>query len=194
MAEGFLVAAWAAGIVEGGSVLKQATCKDEGFASLLLPSVIYGTVALPMSVIGESPGPALLTKFHSQAVFPMDMDMNKNMDKNRNRNMNTPAAPTPFRDEQPIDNSLSMIHRVRQENRSKHQPTIQKSGSSNSSSSSKGSSNPHRYFATLDRRQALATPLAESMRRLRLVFLVPVWSACIFNNNNLVERAYKSRL
>jgi hypothetical protein len=147
MAEGFLVAAWAAGIVEGGSVLKQAT-KDESFASLLLPSVVYGTVALPMSVIGESPGPALLAMFHSQVVLPRD----------------TPA-PTPSRDERPIDNSIPMIQRVRQENRSKHQPAIQ-TGSSKSSKVS----NPNRYFATLDGRQALATPLAESMRRLRLVF------------------------
>jgi hypothetical protein len=147
MAEGFLVAAWAAGIVEGGSVLKQAT-KDESFASLLLPSVVYGTVALPMSVIGESPGPALLTMLHSQVVLPMD----------------TPA-PTPSRDERPVDNSMPMIQRVRQENRFKHQPAIQ-IGSSKSSKIS----NPHRYFATLEGRQALATPMAESMRRLRLVF------------------------
>jgi hypothetical protein len=40
MAEGFLVAAHAAAVVEGGSsVLKQAI-KDESFASLLLPSVV----------------------------------------------------------------------------------------------------------------------------------------------------------
>ena len=147
MAEGFLVAAWAAGIVEGGSVLKQAT-KDESLTSLLLTSVVYGTVALPMSVIGESPGPAFFAKFHSEDVLPMD----------------TPA-PTPSRDERPIDNSMPMIQRVRQENRSKLQPAIQ-----TGSSKSINVSNSHRYFATLEGRQALATPLAESMRRLRLVF------------------------
>jgi hypothetical protein len=69
MAEPFFLAAWTAGMIEGASILSHEKSKSQkaeddetfGLTNFVLPSIVYGAAALPMSLIGESPGPALVS-------------------------------------------------------------------------------------------------------------------------------------
>ena len=81
--EPLLAAAFAVGVVEGISILsyseqqlKESMNNDYNYinkrseksvslTSLILPSMMYGTIALPMSIVGGSPGPAILDLLHS---------------------------------------------------------------------------------------------------------------------------------
>lgn len=68
-------AAFIAGIVEGRSVLKHYCENDEKSSgseqtqSLLVPSLVYGTLSLPLTVIGSSPSVELVSRF-SQLEIP----------------------------------------------------------------------------------------------------------------------------
>jgi hypothetical protein len=167
MAESIFLAAWATGIVEGGSVLRhyaqqqpnastsnKHSSNDGNVASLLLPSIIYGTAAMPMSVIGESPGPALLL------LLPMSPKIEF-----------TPKSSSADDNLQPLENfpldsnNLSMIELARKENRIIMARQKQ--------SLTAAVPNWSHYFATLsgNRNRALQPPLAESMRRIRLLLV-----------------------
>jgi len=77
--ESLLAAAFAAGTLEGASILSsyssnrseenaekynsssmKMSSSSNAALSLILPSLVYGTIALPMSIIGTSPGPGII--------------------------------------------------------------------------------------------------------------------------------------
>ena len=71
MEESLFLAAFVAGVAEGSEVLSyyRSLSKNNvnnnkstttSSPSLFIPSIMYGSMAMPMSIIGESPGPALL--------------------------------------------------------------------------------------------------------------------------------------
>lgn len=71
MADFFLVAAWAAGVVEGAAVLSHS---EEKFPSYVLPAISYGTCALPLSIFGASPGPAMMASLPFAPIRFKDPD------------------------------------------------------------------------------------------------------------------------
>ena len=168
MADPFFIlagAAWITGIVEGSSVLKHyhdgeqsKQTKDNTSSSLyVIPSVFYGTLALPMSLIGESPGPALISILPLAPGISLDqsassksssLDSSNNTSDHHNLSMIQLARK---------DNKLFMAQKMRQQQQQKVGRYVSADHWSD-------------YFATLDRK-TLPTPLAESMRRMRLLFL-----------------------
>jgi hypothetical protein len=158
MAEPFLLAAWVTGILEGGSVLKEHARNNKNDVpsiSLLVPSLLYGTFAMPMSLIGESPGPALISLFPMapKIAIPEDRRQPPPMQGEHSADATTSSSSS--------SSNVSMIELARKENRmimaQRRRPLASFPRWSH-------------YFATLQQ-QRLPTPMAESMRRLRFLVL-----------------------
>lgn len=175
--EGFLVAAWAAGVVEGVSLLSlarknppadQPVDTNATKASLMIvPAVLYGTLSLPLSLIGASPGPTLIR------CLPFVPNIEALEDSLLPPRVST--SPSPLAAEvqsQAIQKGKRRQDLLRAENRSRYL------ASSSSASPSSLSTTIHptsktaatRYISTLDGHALLPTPVAESMRRSRFLF------------------------
>ncbi len=62
MADPYLfVGMWAAGVVEGASVLSHHAPKKNA-ALFIVPSLLYGTFLVPLGVVGALPGPGAFIK------------------------------------------------------------------------------------------------------------------------------------
>lgn len=75
----FFAAAWTTGIIEGASILARAKQERDAAPSapvspqLLFPAVLYGSVSLPLGLIGASPGPSIIGHLpfapNAEAIF-----------------------------------------------------------------------------------------------------------------------------
>ena len=190
MAEFFFATAWAAGVLEGGSLLHNAK-KHENAASptMIFPSLLYGTASLPLGLIGASPGPSLVASFpfappisaleSACVVLPVNQPKPANDGtKQSNRPLKkTEKTPTDTGDDQenPISSRSEMIRKVREDNRrslaarrqQQPQPVAPPPKAATHPSSSSATT---KLISTLDGRP-LATPLAEAMRRARFLFI-----------------------
>ena len=65
--EGFVLvtACWIAGVMEGASILSESPIKKMP-SEILVPSLWYGTCALPLSILGASPGPGMISSLPQQ--------------------------------------------------------------------------------------------------------------------------------
>jgi hypothetical protein len=187
--EQLLAAAWLAGVVEGVSVLRHeresiADAKSTLYPHYLLvlpPSLVYGTVALPLGIIGASPGIAMLQSVRLVATPPLIKH-----DKATGATLDTAPTSNKFAAIRSEDSShivagnlnaapKNSLRRLRAENRRVlegmrpgmelplHYPPQPPFNSSTTTLS-------RVYFATLDGRP-LPTPFAEAMRRTRSLLI-----------------------
>lgn len=207
MAEPYIfLAAWAAATAEGASVLnyyhdavnvtratktKSVNKKDDKNAdkvphsAILLPSALYGVLALPMSILGESPGPALISMI---PMAPKHLDVI--LWSGARAEQTSSKMPEMFPEKGGIGSSdiedgndnhsskstirnknydLSMIQMARRQNRM----IVARTNNLKNSPLPNSSPSPlvwSKFFATLERPN-LPTPMAESLRRLRLLLV-----------------------
>ena len=173
--EAFLAVAWAAGVLEGFSVLSLAEGKIDAeqtsettSARIIVPAVLYGTLSLPLSLIGAAPGPTLIGRL----PFAPKIEA---LDNSLLPPLVSTSPPPPAVEVQ----KLTVVHRgkrrpdlLREENRSRYLA----SSSSAAPKSPSPSTYPiaktaaTRYISTLDGHALLPTPLAEALRRSRFLF------------------------
>jgi hypothetical protein len=224
-------------MIEGASILSHEKSKSSkaedaqlGLTTFLLPSIVYGAAALPMSIIGESPGPALVSLIpnfppstttsvpdvlHTASADPESSSLGVahtlsparfsstgNRDGASGQEGLKPNDPARSTTTSATKRHVPMLHRVRMENRMtleaaqnqkkqhlRPQATAMASTSVSPSDAlystrrattayrlatrtSATSTSLTRYFATLDGQAAtLVTPLAESMRRFRILLV-----------------------
>ena len=173
-AEGFLVAAWAAGVLEGASMLSLAREKKQAEQSaetsstrLIIPAVLYGTLSLPLSLIGASPGPTLIGSLpFAPKAEVLDNSLLSPLVSQ------SPPPPAPEVHIQAVHKGKRRLDLLRQENRSRHLASTSSSAaqpllSHTTPPSVKTAAT--RYISTLDGHSQLPTPLAEAMRRSRFL-------------------------
>ncbi|KAI2490500.1 hypothetical protein MHU86_24077 [Fragilaria crotonensis] len=175
--EGFLVAAWAAGVVEGVSLLSlarknppadQPVDTNVTKASLMIvPAVLYGTLSLPLSLIGAAPGPTLIRR------LPFVPNIEALEDSLLPPRVST--SPSPLAAEvqsQAIQKGKRRQDLLRAENRSRYLASSSSAPPSSLSPTIHPTSKTAatRYISTLDGHALLPTPVAESMRRSRFLF------------------------
>lgn len=184
MAEVLLATAWAAGVVEGGSVLVHAAKNDKVSnvsPTLAVPSLLYGTLALPLSVVGASPGPYLISKLpfaptlnalEVQDVEPIPSE-STHKDELKQQQETETSENGESKDEEvsrTISKRNEMIRIVRETNR-RNLARKQQLGAA--PIPWRQPPNPRRtskLLSGLDGRP-LMTPLAEAMRRGRFLFI-----------------------
>ena len=157
-------------------------------SSFLIPSFIYGGLAFPMSLIGESPGPELLAACIPSVrkmLVPILLDQTLPSSSNNNKSKKvSPVIPRLHNNSQQSSQqeenknfgestSKSMIDFARTANRGqKTTITNQSPGIFCSHHSNSRSKQPwSRFASTLDSRYStiLPTPKAELLRRVRLI-------------------------
>jgi len=156
VAEALLAGAWAMGVVEGGSVLTHATTNKKSIVvkpELIVPAIIYGTLSLPLSLIGASPGPSIISKL---PFLTKDANFKK-------------IEESSILQVEKTDSNSGKVKRrvdlIRKDNRKYlTQPMPM------SKTQEVQVSNISRYIATLEGRP-LPTPLAEAMRRSRFLLV-----------------------
>lgn len=166
-----VLAALATGIVEGNSVLKhyQDVSGDRDNnkkkSSFIFPSILYGAIALPMSLIGESPGPTIISSLapslRMQTVEEYEEGIKKSLPPSSSPNESSVSLSQ--------SSNVSQIHLTRKENRMlleqmKKNPMIR-------ATQTRATTKWSQYFATLGHQKTLVTPLAETMRRMRVVMV-----------------------
>ena len=173
-------AAWVAGIVEGISVLSNAqiNSKDEKVPigpRLIIPSVLYGTLSLPLGLIGASPGPTMI----GYLPFAPKMD-----------DLKEPRHPTSVPTLASVPTSLPGVDTVKVETpgfqKSRGRADVLREENRRLLSATRPmaplpprpalrtvTSPPSRtrYLATLDGQALLPTPMAEAMRRTRFLLI-----------------------
>ena len=83
MVEYFLVTAcWTAGVMEGASILSESSIKKVT-SEILLPSLWYGTCALPLSILGASPGSGMVSSLQQQQQQQRDDTIEPRRDDKR---------------------------------------------------------------------------------------------------------------
>ena len=189
MAEAFLAAAWAAGVVEGGSVLSNAA-KKEGAVStplILVPSLLYGTLSLPMGLVGASPGPSIMSLLPFVPSFKALEESNTSMqsslsdDNHSSAPIKSSSSSSTTRETEtwnqenenmpPITTRTEMIRKVREDNKRSLVARKQRQNTLPAAPPPPPTKrNAARLFSTLDGRP-LPTPLAEAMRRSRFMFV-----------------------
>jgi hypothetical protein len=202
MAEVFFGVAWAAGVVEGGSILlhasKQQNDETRGGAMLLVPSILYGTTALPLGAIGASPGPSIVSSFpFAPSINALENDGLTETAPVTNNTANDTTNDTKLsatkqesepsvssegerEPEHTIISRSEMIRKVREDNRrslaaarqqQQHKPSFRSSSPQLikvKRSHPPKSASTTKLLSTLDGRP-LTTPLAEAMRRMRFL-------------------------
>jgi hypothetical protein len=180
MAEIFLATAWAAGVVEGGTVLVHAAKKENKEAtpiSFVFTSILYGTLALPLGLIGASPGPSVIA---SLPYAPSLRALESLHSQSETTNDDQPK-PTKLQETQettndengereqitPLISRSEMIRKVREDNR---RSLVRKQHPPAPPTRAHQRTAPAKFFAGLDGRP-LSTPLAEGMRRARFLFM-----------------------
>lgn len=166
--------------MEGGSVLVHAAKKEnEGTAPMILPSFLYGTLALPLGIIGASPGPSVIASLpHAPSLKALEsLHSETTNDDQPTNNMQEPhssktlvGAQTPNGDEgkeqiAPLISRSEMIRKVREDNR---RSLVRKQHPPAPPTRPKQHTTPAKLLSGLDGRP-LSTPLAEGMRRVRFL-------------------------
>ena len=193
MAEFFFTAAWAAGFIEGSSVLNYANKRQDDARRrstplLLVPSILYSTAALPLGIIGASPGPSLVAWFpfappilesggkkvpltqpelsttndkdatHFEAIIPNTLDESETEDEHH-----------------PIMSRHDLVRKMREDNKrallamQQHKQTGPLVAEQRRQPRVVPQTRaPRKLISTLDGR-SLSTPLAEAMRRARFL-------------------------
>ena len=176
-------AAWAAGVVEGASVIANAQEKSKkggGGLKLIVPAVLYGTISLPLSLIGAAPGPTMIGYL---PFTPKIMDALQQQ----------PPPPPPIRSVaptavEPMESAIKFekhgkkdkrrVDLLREENRSRtlaatRPPLAPPPPRQRPTPTTISATTTTRYLATLDAGQAalLPTPVAEAMRRTRFLLV-----------------------
>ncbi len=196
MAELFFTAAWAAGFIEGSSVLNHANKRQDDARRrstplLFIPSMLYSTAALPLTVIGASPGPSLVAWFPFAPPLlesggnnvPSTLSRPESSTTKNKYTTNAEAIPNTLIDESetviedehhPIMSRHDLVRKMREDNKrallamqQKHtQPTVSEQRQQPRVVPQKKAS--RKLISTLDGR-SLGTPLAEAMRRARFL-------------------------
>jgi hypothetical protein len=177
MAEVFLATAWAAGVVEGGSVLVHAaknSKENEGKTSMIFTSVLYGTLALPLGIIGASPGPSVIASLpYAPSLKALEcLDSEKaDSDQKPTKLQESRETTNDENDEKeqltPLISRSEMIRKVREDNR---RSLVRKQHPPAPPTRPKQRTTPTKFLSGLDGRP-LSTPLAEGMRRARFLFM-----------------------
>lgn len=201
MAEFCFAAAWTAGLLEGASVLnranKQELTRRRSTPLLLFPSFFYGTVALPLGIIGASPGPSLVSSFPfappaTALVETGGIGVNSSTSRSSSTTKtidNSSAEAIPNKPQDPEMTTTSeeqehsiimsrhdMIRKMREDNKralaamkqKQHAPSALRQAEPAKTARTKRAT--RKLISTLDGRP-LATPFAEAMRRARFLFV-----------------------
>mmetsp|Transcript_13496 Transcript_13496/g.14985 ORF Transcript_13496/g.14985 Transcript_13496/m.14985 type:complete len:606 (-) Transcript_13496:10-1827(-) len=170
--EALLAGAWVTGVVEGGSIFAHATTNEKTLvlkSELIVPAILYGTLSLPFSLIGASPGSSIITKLHSISKNENFKEVYKFPSSQGIRTEDSRIA-----NENIVPNSGMVKRRVdliREENRKTLAGARNLIDPIPSPKTQEVQSNIiSRYLATLDGRP-LPTPLAEAMRRIRFILV-----------------------
>ena len=173
--EGFLAAAWAAGVLEGVSLLSMSRDNPPSdqpvdtsvtkASRMIVPAVLYGTLSLPLSLIGAAPGPTLIRS------LPFVPNIEALEDSQLPPRLSTsPPPPTVEAQSQSIHKGKRRQDLLRAENRSRHFVSPSSASQASLSATMHPPTKITSYISTLDGHAHLPTPLAESMRRSRFLF------------------------
>lgn len=206
----FFATALAAGIIEGASVLARAKQERDAAPTasilspqLLIPAVLYGSISLPLGIIGASPGPTMI------GYLPFAPNADAIFLRTHQRPASAALPPPPPVVEAPAPETTAAaatttnpkgVRRVdllRVENRDRQ---VRSSGASSPATQIPirrrvaPPSLPTRYLATLDG-QALPTSLAEAMRRTRFLLIgAGLVTVALSYNQTRPEQKKKIRL
>jgi len=179
--ESLLAAAWAAGVIEGGSVLSHATSsnppKKIAKPELIIPALFYGVLSVPLSVIGAAPGSSVISRL---PFAPKTIHAPPELSATSQAHVQSETSRTAVeKSDMSSNKGKRRVDIIREENR-KNLAAARKWKESIPPPLKEEAmklSNTSHYLATLDGRP-LPTPLAEAMRRTRFLlagaFLVTV--------------------